>query len=247
MKLGNVKGTKDYLPEVQIIREKIISELKSTFKLFGFKPLDTPALENFDLLSAKYTGGADILKETFTLTDRGNRELGLRYDLTVPFSRVIAQNPQLKFPFKRYQIAKVWRNGPIGLGRYREFMQCDVDTVGAKGMNADAEVLAIAATFIDNLGLKYEIKVNNRKILNAVLDKLKVSNKEVAILVIDKIEKLKEDEIFKEFKDNGISKITAEKILDQLNTEERTSLDWGKLEKDGIIKKEGILFERLEK
>jgi histidyl-tRNA synthetase len=239
MKLGNVKGTKDYLPEVQIIREKIISELKSTFKLFGFKPLDTPALENFDLLSAKYTGGADILKETFTLTDRGNRELGLRYDLTVPFSRVIAQNPQLKFPFKRYQIAKVWRNGPIGLGRYREFMQCDVDTVGAKGMNADAEVLAIAATFIDNLGLKYEIKVNNRKILNAVLDKLKVSNKEVAILVIDKIEKLKEDEIFKEFKDNGISKITAEKILDFFDGITGTNIQKLKLlekeiESDGI-------------
>ena len=214
MKLSNVKGTKDYLPAEQIIRERIISALTEVFQLYGFCPLDTPALEYFELLSAKYAGGAEILKETFTLNDRKDRQLGLRYDLTVPFSRVIASNPQLKLPFKRYQISKVWRNGPIGLGRYREFQQCDIDVVGSKNMKADAEILAVASDVFKKLDLDAVIKVNSRKILNAILDKLEISNIEDAILVIDKIEKLNKDEILEEFKQKGISSITAEKIID---------------------------------
>ncbi len=210
MKLANVRGTRDYLPKEAIIREKIIDVLKGVFRRYGYSPLDTPALEYFDLLSAKYAGGAEILKETFKLKDLGGRLLGLRYDLTVPFSRVIAMNPELKMPFKRYQIAKVWRNGPVGFGRYREFMQCDVDLVGSKSMKADAEILAIAKSVFEELKLEAVIKVNNRKIMNAVLEKLGVRNHEDAILVIDKIEKLSRKELIKELNEKGIS----EEILD---------------------------------
>ncbi len=210
MKLANVRGTRDYLPKEAIIREKIIDVLKGVFRQYGYSPLDTPALEYFELLSAKYAGGAEILKETFKLKDLGGRMLGLRYDLTVPFSRVIALNPELKMPFKRYQIAKVWRNGPVGLGRYREFMQCDADLVGSKSMKADAEVLAIANSVFKKLNLEAVIRVNNRKIMNAVLEKLGVRNHEDAILVIDKIEKLSKKELIKELNEKGIS----EEILD---------------------------------
>ncbi|MBU4502566.1 MAG: ATP phosphoribosyltransferase regulatory subunit, partial [Nanoarchaeota archaeon] len=105
--LQRARGTRDLLPEDQIIRDEIISVLKQTFELFGFSPLETPIIERFDVLSSKYAGGAEILKEAFKLKDQGGRELGLRYDLTVPLARVVGMNPQLKMPFKRYQIGDV--------------------------------------------------------------------------------------------------------------------------------------------
>ncbi len=113
MKLENARGTQDFLPEAKIARDKILAVLKQVFETFGYSPLETPAIERFDVLSSKYTGGAEILKETFRLTDQGNRELGLRYDLTVPLARVVGQNPNLKMPFKRYQMEKVWRDGQL--------------------------------------------------------------------------------------------------------------------------------------
>lgn len=209
MKLANVRGTKDYLPNKEIIRERIVNTLKEVFQRYGYSPLDTPALENFDLLSAKYAGGSEILKETFKITDLGGRTLGLRYDLTVPFSRVIAMNPQLKMPFKRYQIAKVWRNGPVGASRYREFLQCDVDLVGSKSMKSDTEILEIANEVFKKLKMNPVILVNNRKVLNAILSKFGIENKEDAIMIIDKFEKLSKDEIMEEFNKNGIAKSGA--------------------------------------
>src|SRR3989338_7281255 len=130
MAIERVKGTRDFLPEQKILRDEIISIIADSFKLFGYNPLETPVLEMYDVLSSKYAGGAEILKETFKLKDRGKRILGLRYDLTVPMCRFIAMNPNLKMPFKRYQIGEVFRDGPVKLGRYREFCQCDVDVVG---------------------------------------------------------------------------------------------------------------------
>ena len=216
MRLANVRGTRDYLPKEAIVRERIIDTLKEVFMSYGYSPLDTPALEYFDLLSAKYAGGAEILKETFRLKDLGGRILGLRYDLTVPFSRVIALNPQLKMPFKRYQIAKVWRNGPIGLGRFREFLQCDVDVVGSKSMKADAEILAVADSVFKKLKLNVEIRVNNRKVMNAVLNKLGVKKTDAAIMILDKIQKVTRNELIDEFKEKGIP--NGEEILKRFNS-----------------------------
>ncbi len=170
MKLDNAKGTRDILPEQKILRDYIINNIKSSFETFGFLPIETPSIEMYDTLSFKYAGGSEILKETFQLTDQGKRKLGLRYDLTVPFARFIAMNPGLKMPFKRYQIANVWRDGPIKLGRYREFIQCDADTAGSTSMIADSEMLALAENIFDKLGFKYEIRVNNRKLLNGILE-----------------------------------------------------------------------------
>ncbi len=211
--MKTVKGTRDFLPSEQLIREDIMQSLRVVFQSFGFRPLDTPALELFETLSAKYAGGSEILKETFSLKGRSDTPLGLRYDLTVPLARVIASNPQLKFPFKRYQISKVWRDGPVGMGRYREFWQCDVDTIGAKSMKADAEILAIAYEVFKKLECKVVINVNNRKLLNGILEKLEISNTADAISIIDKFKKLNKKGLLKEFKAKGISSVTAEKIL----------------------------------
>ena len=147
MKLQNAKGVRDFLPEEMILRQKIINELKSIFELYGYNPLETPAIERIDVLTSKFAGGEEILKEIFKVQDQGGRKLGLRYDLTVPMSKVVGMNPSLSLPFKRYQVQEVYRDGPIKLGRYRSFIQCDVDVVGPKSMVAEAEILSIVSNF----------------------------------------------------------------------------------------------------
>src|SRR3989344_3082878 len=186
MTLQRAKGTRDFLPEQKIVRQYIIDTLREVFELYGYSPLETPVLERYETLSSKYAGGSEILKEVFKLKDQGNRELALRYDLTVPFSRVIAMNPQLKMPFKRYQTGPVFRDGPISTGRVREFWQCDVDIVGIKKMTADAEILSLADMAYKRLGLKVKIKINNRKILNSIL-KEELKSKKLTDKQINKI------------------------------------------------------------
>jgi len=213
MKLQRAKGTQDFLPEQKIVRQYIIDTLREVFELYGYSQLETPVLERYETLSSKYAGGSEILKEIFTLKDKGNRELALRYDLTVPFSRVIAMNPQLKMPFKRYQIGPVFRDGPISTGRVREFWQCDVDIVGIKKMTADAEILSLADMVYKKLGLKVKIKVNNRKVLNSILKEADITeNPEDIILTIDKLYKIgikgvKEELKSKKLNDKQINKI----------------------------------------
>jgi len=202
MKLENARGTRDFLPEDKIQRDKIVNTLREIFETFGYSPLETPVLERFDVLSSKYTGGAEILKETFKLTDQGKRELGLRYDLTVPLARVIGQNPNLKMPFKRYQIDKVWRDGPINLGRYREFLQTDVDVVGIKNINAEVELIEITRGFFQAIRLDVLIKINSRKILNGILEFAGIEKEKQldATLIIDKLDKIGLDAVKQELR-----------------------------------------------
>ncbi|MEW6295333.1 MAG: histidine--tRNA ligase [Candidatus Diapherotrites archaeon] len=206
MELMLPKGTRDFLPEEKILREKIIRQLKEVFELYGFSPIETPAIERFEVLASKYAGGEEILKETFKLKDQGQRELGLKYDLTVPLARVIGMNPNLKMPFKRYQIEKVWRDGPITTSRYREFYQCDVDVVGSSSMMADAEILKITSTSLEKLGLEYEIKVNNRKILDGLMQDLGIREEywNSILLSLDKIEKIEKKEVERELEEKGL-------------------------------------------
>ncbi len=197
------KGTRDFFGEDKAIRDYLINILKKNFELYGFNALDTPAMERYDILSSKYAGGSEILKETFKLKDQGNRELALRYDLTVPLARFIAMNPQLKLPFKRYQIGNVWRDGPIKLGRYREFIQCDIDTIGSRNILTDAEILSIANKIFNELNLKFKILINNRKLLDDVLIKagVKLGDLTKTILIIDKIDKSPKETIKTELRD----------------------------------------------
>lgn len=216
MELQNARGVRDYLPEEMIVLNEIMDKLRSSFERAGYNPLSTPVIERMDVLSAKYAGGAEILKETFKLTDQGKRELGLRYDLTVPFSRIVGQNPQLKFPFKRYQMEKVYRDGPIGLGRYREFWQCDIDLVGAKSMQAEAELLSIVEDFFTNLNLKPVIKINNIKFLRGVIGRYTDKENLISdiILIVDKLQKQKDEASIQEVIDLGIEKDNATSIID---------------------------------
>lgn len=242
MKLMTARGMKDFLPEEKIVLDKIISSLKAVFEKYGFSPLDTPAVERFDVLASKFAGGAEILKETFNFDDQGDRKLGLRYDLTVPMCRVVGMNPTIKMPFKRYQIDKVWRDGPVANARYREFYQCDVDVVGVKGMIADAEIVALVSEFFEGLGLGYEIAVNNRKILNAILDAAGIAKEkqESVILSIDKLDKIGEQGVIDELKkEKKLDQKQIDKVMEMISVSGSNESKVEKLEK--LLKdKEGL-------
>jgi len=209
------KGMRDFLPEEQILRQDIINKIKKIFEKYGFSPLDTPALEYLSTLKAKGGGGEMIGKEIFTLQDRAGRELGLRYDPTVPLARCFAQN-QLPVPFKRYQIAKVWRE-EFG-NRDREFLQCDVDVVGPSSALSDAECLAIAQEFFDSIGFEVIIKINSRKFLDRVMNESKIpeDKRMPLILIIDKLDKIGEKAVLAEARKLGVD---GKKVLDRLQGE----------------------------
>ncbi len=223
MKLERAKGTRDFLPKEKIVRQEVVDTLKKVFERYGFSPLETPIIERYDICAAKFGAGeeSDIMKEIFTLQDQGGRKLGLRYELTFPLARVIGMNPQLKMPFKRYQIGRVFRDGPIKLGRYREFWQCDVDIVGAASVMADAEVISIAAAGFNELGLDVVIEVNNRKLLNEIMAKTGIAEpkRENAIIIVDKLKKIGEQEVLKELVKEGISNEQASELMQVLSVQ----------------------------
>lgn len=203
MKLMNVKGTYDYLKEKQNTREYVTDTLKEVFKKYGYQSLETPILCYYDLLASKYGGGAEILKEVYKLTDQGERELGLRYDLTVPFAKVVAMNVNktIQTPFKRYEIGKVFRDGPVKVGRNREFTQCDVDVIGIKSMMIDAEFIALYVEAFKKLNIEIEIEYNNRKLLSGFIIESGIPEEitKETITIVDKFKKLTKEELETEF------------------------------------------------
>lgn len=214
MDYQNVRGTQDFLPEQEVVRRKIRRTLEDTFILYGCKPIETPMINYTDLMASKYGGGAEILQEMYTLTDRGERELALRYDLTIPFAKVVAMNPGLAMPFKRYEIGKVFRDGPIKAGRFREFTQCDVDIVGVKSQAAEAELMMMAVNAFEKLDVNILIQYNNRKILYGLLQVLEVEEQKMnrVILVLDKLEKIDRLTLAKELSELGLSQKALKNI-----------------------------------
>lgn len=219
----NVKGTYDYLPEKQIVRERIKSILQSVFVKYGFSPVETPILCKYDLLASKYSEGADILNEMYKLRDQGKRELGLRYDLTITFAKLISSNPGMAMPFKRYEIGKVFRDGPVKVGRNREFTQCDIDVVGVKSILAEAEYMMMANEAYKELGLDVEIEFNNRKLLTGiivlVLGKVSEEMLRKTIMLIDKFAKLTDEELANEFATLGVSIDKVEELKEMLSSD----------------------------
>ena len=214
MKLENAKGVKDLPPEEKIIKNEVIEKIKRIFELYGFLPLETTILERYETLAAKFGAGesSDALKEVFKLKDQGERNLALRFDLTVPMSRYIAMNPNIKMPFKRYEVGPVFRDGPIKLGRTREFWQMDIDTSGCASMLADAEILAMVDAVFKELDLDIVVKVNNRKLLNGILEQIGIKEKKEVIISIDKLDKIGKEGISAEIKTKGYN----QKQIDQI-------------------------------
>jgi histidyl-tRNA synthetase len=215
LELRNLKGTKDYLPAEQQLRNRIKNTLEGVFTRYGCRPLETPILCHHEVLASKYAGGEEILKEVYHLRDQGDRELGLRYDLTVPFARVIGMNPNLRMPFKRYEIGRVYRDGPVKMGRLREFIQCDVDIAGVRSPVADAELMVMALDAFRELDLDVYISYNNRKLLSGVLTSLGIGVEQMnrVILSLDKLEKIGADGVQEELQGEGIAHPLIESIF----------------------------------
>lgn len=190
--MQNIKGTYDYFGKDQTLRKKIQSTLQDLFELYDFESMDTTLLNELELLTSKYAGGDEILKEMYQLSDQGNRKLGLRYDLTIPFAKVIALNPGIELPYKRYEIGKVFRDGPVKRGRLREFLQCDVDVVGISGPEAEAELMQLAVEAFGKLDIPILLKWNNRRFLGEILESIGVSAEEQlsVMLTLDKLDKI---------------------------------------------------------
>lgn len=219
LELKNVKGSNDYGTEDQIIRNFISDTLKKVFEKYGYKPLSTPILCYYDLLALKYDEDNDILKEIYKVTDQANRNLALRYDLTVPFSKYIAMNKNLRLPYKRYEIGRVFRNGPVKVGRTREFIQCDVDSVGIEGQMVEAELISLFVEGYKELGIDIVIKYNNRKIMSGIIEIAGIDEEKVrdTITIVDKFEKLSSEELTQEFYKIGLSNDNIAKLITYLS------------------------------
>src|SRR5690606_37407588 len=161
----------------------------------------------------------EILKEMYTLTDRGERDLALRYDLTIPFAKVIAMNPQLSMPFKRYEIGQVFPDGPINAGRFREFTQCDVDVVGIESQSAEAELMMMTIDSFNKLNIEMVIQFNNRKLLAGLLQFFEVPQTKInsVILILDKMEKIDQITLLKELEEQNLLPSTIGLIKQFLN------------------------------
>jgi histidyl-tRNA synthetase len=186
-----LKGFRDYPPELMIPRERLMEKARQVYRSYGFAPIDTPALEYTEILLGK--GGEESDKIMYRFTDHGGRDVALRFDLTVPFARFAALYiGQLGVPFKRYHIAPVWRGENTGRGRYREFVQCDFDTIGTTSNAADIEVALVIHDLLKALGFeRFRIHVNNRMVLNGLLEELGLADKTGPLLrSLDKLPKV---------------------------------------------------------
>jgi len=243
MDYQNVRGTQDYLPEQEVTRRAIRRTLEDTFMAYGCKPIETPILNYTELMASKYAGGAEILQEMYTLRDRGERDLALRYDLTIPFAKIVAMNPSITMPFKRYEIGKVFRDGPIKAGRFREFTQCDVDIVGVTSQAAEAELMMMAIDAFAKLNLQINIQYNNRKLLVGLLQLFEVEQQQMnhVILILDKIEKIDQKTMLSELKELGISENSMTKIKQFLEARPQINMAYfNEFANQNIILQQGI-------
>ena len=215
------RGMRDILPEQMIRRQYVIGVIRDVFEAFGFEPLQTPALELSEVLTGKY--GPDAEKLIYQAGHVGGKEdISLRYDLSVPLCRVVAMHPQLPKPFKRYQIDPVWRAERPQKGRYRQFFQCDADTVGSESMLADAENVTLVYQVLTRLGFKqFEININNRKLITGIGQFAGVPTEQLGGLYrsIDKLDKIGLVGVRNELAENQIPEPVIEKLLALLEIE----------------------------
>ncbi len=233
------KGTRDFTPEEMVKRNYIFDIIKKVFQLYGYLPIETPALENLSTLLGKYgeegdkllfkilnsgdflnkVEAADFEKKEMNKVALQISEKGLRYDLTVPFARyVVMHRNEINFPFKRYQIQPVWRADRPQRGRYREFYQCDVDVIGSNALINEVELIEMIDEIFSRLKVAVEIKLNNRKILAGIAEMVGESDKMMEITIaIDKLDKIGIENVNKELHEKGVSEAAIEKLQPILN------------------------------
>ena len=216
-KLQTLKGFRDFLPQKMAIRNEVVKRLRGVFEKYGFEELQTPTLEYQEVLLGKY--GEEAEKLMYLFKDQGGRDVGMKYDLTVPLARVASSYPELPIPFKRYQIQPVWRAENTQKGRYREFYQCDVDMIGSSSPMADAEIIATINESLSVLEFtNYKIRTNSRTVLFSIMEKSGIAEKSwlSAIQSVDKLDKKSQEEVEKELSDKGFANDQIKSIFDLL-------------------------------
>ena len=212
-----LRGFRDYPPELMIPRERLMETSRRVFRSYGFAPIDTPAIELTEILLAKVEEGAEIHKQLYRFKDAGDRDVALRFDLTVPLARFVSQHfSMLGMPFKRYHLGAVWRGESPQAGRYREFMQCDFDTIGTLSNAADIEIALVIHDLMTALGFEhFEIHVNNRLVLNGLLAALGLGEKAGSLLrSLDKLAKIKPEGVRAEMvKEAGVTEQQANEVI----------------------------------
>src|SRR5438477_6621854 len=235
-----LKGFRDYPPALMIPRERLLEQARKVFRSYGFAPIDTPALEYAEILTGK--GGEESDKLIYRFLDHGGRDVALRFDLTVPFARFAAQYiHQLGTPFKRYHMGPVWRGENTAHGRFREFWQCDFDTIGTTGNAADIEAALVIHDLMLALGFeRFTIRVNNRMVLNGLLEELGLADKSKSLLIaLDKLPKVGAEAVAREMiEQSGVQAEQAQRVLALAQTEgsnaeilDRVQRDFGGNEK----------------
>ncbi|MDR0392549.1 MAG: histidine--tRNA ligase [Planctomycetaceae bacterium] len=251
-----LKGFRDFLPEFMIPREDLVGVVSAVFRSYGFCPIDTPALEYLEILQGK--GSEETDRQLYKFEDHGGRKVGLRFDLTVPLARYVSQHfSELVFPFKRYHIGKVWRGENTQAGRYREFMQCDFDTIGTGSIVSDIEVVFVMNDLLERVDLssggsftRFKIRINNRKVLTGLLDKNNILDKTVPLLrALDKLNKVGKQAVSNEMVEvAGVTSQQADQILDFISlsgSNDDILLSLQKMLSGNLIGEEGV-FELSE-
>lgn len=239
VKPSTLPGFLEFLPGDQVIFNRMMDTIRKTYEKYGFIPVDTPTIEKSEVLLAK--GGGDTEKQIYRF-NKGDSDLSLRFDLTVPLARYVAQHmSELTFPFRRYQIGKVFRGERNQKGRFREFYQCDIDIIGNGKLSVinDAEIPSIIYSTFTALGFdSFTIHINNRKVLNGFFDSLAVENKVEVLRIIDKLDKIGMDAVKSELKEVGLKDEAIEKIEQFINIQGSNDDILASLEKLGIDNEE---------
>ena len=236
MKFNPPKGTRDIIGEDAVKFQKLIDVIRQVYEKYGFEPWFTPAFESFELLAAKGGLGEAVKDEIYYFEDKSGRPLGLRFDLTMPLARIVASNPQIPKPIKRYVIGPVWRYDNPQAMRWREFWQADIDIIGSRSTVADAECLAAICDILDQLGFEdYAIRVNNRKTLEDLLNFIPKDKFVQVLRIIDKLDKIGRDGVKEQLEKLDVN---AGEILKIFGKEEEETLKMieGKKGAEEIIK-----------
>ena len=210
-----LKGFRDHLPAQALVRERVLDVARRVYRSYGFAPIDTPALEYLEILTGK--GSEETDKQLYRFTDHGGREVGMRFDLTVPFARFAAQHVnELGLPFKRYHMATVWRGENTQRGRYREFMQCDFDTIGTTSPVADLEMVLVVHDLLAAIGLEnFTIKLNDRRVLAGILERLGLADRAPDVLrSLDKLGKATPAAVAAELTGQGVAEAAVATLLE---------------------------------
>lgn len=229
-----LNGFRDYLPELMIPRERMLETVRRVYRSYGFAPIDTPALELTKILLGK--GGEETDKQLYRFTDNGGRDVALRFDLTVPFARFAAMHiGKLGTPFKRYHLGPVWRGERPQHGRYREFWQCDFDTIGTTSNASDIETALVIHDLMRELGFeRFEVRINNRLVLNGLLEETGLANQTAAVLkALDKLPKVGKEAVCAEMAEKaGIAREQAERVLALAEMQGSNEEILGRLQRD---------------